>query len=418
MRQTEDGSITVLQGRNVGGSTVHNLCYAFRTPGPDPRASGARSTGSPRSRRRRSAPSFERVEQTLKVKPIREDEVNALNRDRARRRREARLLGLRDEAQPRGLRRSRATASSAAPTTRSSRCSSPTCPRPSALGARLYASARAERIEADPGAPRARVRRVTRPRAAAGRAARRALPRRGAGRGARRRRRRLAGPAAAQRPRERRRGQVGAQPPPPPLGHGGGLLRRAAPRLPRHSPELLRRRVHRPRARPALRLRADADRRLPGADRRAAAGLRPRALPLHAALRAHGRPARAAPRPERGQRRPGASPARPRIRYALEERDRAQLAEGLLHCVRGAARRRRARGAGALRARSARLLRPGDDLAAIRAARRGPGGPERDPDRFDPSRSRRCRMGGDPRASAWSASSASATRWPASSSPT
>ena len=34
MRQTEDGSITILQGRDVGGSTVHNLCYAFRTPDP------------------------------------------------------------------------------------------------------------------------------------------------------------------------------------------------------------------------------------------------------------------------------------------------------------------------------------------------------------------------------------------------
>ena len=34
MRQTTDGSITVLQGRCVGGSTVHNLCYAFRTPPP------------------------------------------------------------------------------------------------------------------------------------------------------------------------------------------------------------------------------------------------------------------------------------------------------------------------------------------------------------------------------------------------
>ena len=32
MRQTVDGSVTILQGRNVGGSTVHNLCYAFRTP--------------------------------------------------------------------------------------------------------------------------------------------------------------------------------------------------------------------------------------------------------------------------------------------------------------------------------------------------------------------------------------------------
>ena len=32
MRQTVDGAVTILQGRNVGGSTVHNLCYCFRTP--------------------------------------------------------------------------------------------------------------------------------------------------------------------------------------------------------------------------------------------------------------------------------------------------------------------------------------------------------------------------------------------------
>src|SRR5512135_1057053 len=33
-RATTDGSIIILQGRNVGGSTVHNLCYSFRTPAP------------------------------------------------------------------------------------------------------------------------------------------------------------------------------------------------------------------------------------------------------------------------------------------------------------------------------------------------------------------------------------------------
>src|SRR6185503_16539348 len=33
-RATVDGSIVILQGRNVGGSTVHNLCYCFRTPVP------------------------------------------------------------------------------------------------------------------------------------------------------------------------------------------------------------------------------------------------------------------------------------------------------------------------------------------------------------------------------------------------
>src|SRR2546427_1855154 len=33
-RATVDQSIIILQGRAVGGSTVHNLCYCFRTPEP------------------------------------------------------------------------------------------------------------------------------------------------------------------------------------------------------------------------------------------------------------------------------------------------------------------------------------------------------------------------------------------------
>ena len=33
-RTTVDQTIVILQGRNVGGSTVHNLCYCFRTPEP------------------------------------------------------------------------------------------------------------------------------------------------------------------------------------------------------------------------------------------------------------------------------------------------------------------------------------------------------------------------------------------------
>jgi len=78
MRQTEDGSIIVLQGRCVGGSTVHNLCYAFRTPDPilrmwrDEHELGELTTGE------MTAP-FERVERNLKVKQIRDDEVNAMN---------------------------------------------------------------------------------------------------------------------------------------------------------------------------------------------------------------------------------------------------------------------------------------------------------------------------------------------------
>jgi choline dehydrogenase-like flavoprotein len=77
-RATVDQSILILQGRTVGGSTVHNLCYCFRTPAPIldkwQREAGVRDL-SPAD----LLPSFERVERMLKVKPIRPDEVNALN---------------------------------------------------------------------------------------------------------------------------------------------------------------------------------------------------------------------------------------------------------------------------------------------------------------------------------------------------
>src|SRR5436190_22239713 len=33
-RATVDQTVMIMQGRNVGGSTVHNLCYCFRTPPP------------------------------------------------------------------------------------------------------------------------------------------------------------------------------------------------------------------------------------------------------------------------------------------------------------------------------------------------------------------------------------------------
>ena len=77
-RATTDQSILILQGRNVGGSTVHNLCYCFRTPEPIlqlwQREFGVRDMLGPDLQA-----SFERVEQMLKVKPIRPDEVNTLN---------------------------------------------------------------------------------------------------------------------------------------------------------------------------------------------------------------------------------------------------------------------------------------------------------------------------------------------------
>jgi len=78
MRQTDDGSVIVLQGRCVGGSTVHNLCYAFRTPDPILRM-WRDEHGVADMTPEAMAASFERVERTLKVKQIRPDEVNALN---------------------------------------------------------------------------------------------------------------------------------------------------------------------------------------------------------------------------------------------------------------------------------------------------------------------------------------------------
>jgi len=77
-RATTDQSILILQGRNIGGSTVHNLCYCFRTPAPIlekwRREDGLRAMSFEDMR-----PSFERVERMLKVKPIQPSQVNTLN---------------------------------------------------------------------------------------------------------------------------------------------------------------------------------------------------------------------------------------------------------------------------------------------------------------------------------------------------
>jgi choline dehydrogenase-like flavoprotein len=77
-RATTDQSIIILQGRNVGGSTVHNLCYCFRTPRPILEKwrleDGVRDMSY-----EQMVPSFERVEKMLKVKPILPHEVNTLN---------------------------------------------------------------------------------------------------------------------------------------------------------------------------------------------------------------------------------------------------------------------------------------------------------------------------------------------------
>lgn len=78
-RATVDQSVLILQGRNVGGSTVHNLCYCFRTPEPILRK-WAREDGVRDMSYADMVPSFERVEKMLKVKDILPHEINILNR--------------------------------------------------------------------------------------------------------------------------------------------------------------------------------------------------------------------------------------------------------------------------------------------------------------------------------------------------
>ncbi|MBI3785406.1 MAG: GMC family oxidoreductase [Deltaproteobacteria bacterium] len=77
-RMTVDQSIVILQGRNVGGSTVHNLCYCFRTPQPI-LEKWKREDGLVDMSYEQMLPSFERVEKMLKVKEIPEEQVNKLN---------------------------------------------------------------------------------------------------------------------------------------------------------------------------------------------------------------------------------------------------------------------------------------------------------------------------------------------------
>ena len=77
-RMTTDKSILILQGRNVGGSTVHNLCYCFRTPEPI-LEKWKREDGIRNMSYADMVPSFERVERMLKVKQILPHEVNKLN---------------------------------------------------------------------------------------------------------------------------------------------------------------------------------------------------------------------------------------------------------------------------------------------------------------------------------------------------
>src|SRR6185436_6929164 len=77
-RMTADGTIMILQGRGIGGSTVHNLCYCFRTPAPILEL-WREKHGLKEMSEKDMRPSFERVERTLKVQQIQPHEVNVLN---------------------------------------------------------------------------------------------------------------------------------------------------------------------------------------------------------------------------------------------------------------------------------------------------------------------------------------------------
>ena len=154
MRQTTDGAVTILQGRTVGGSTVHNLCYCFRTPDPILRLwreEHGLSELTPEALR----PSFERVEKNLRVKRIREDEVNELNRLVRRGAERLGYSGFVTQHNREGCVKAGYCILGCSYNAKQSMLVT-YIPRADAAGARIYADARAERIEAEGG----RVRRV------------------------------------------------------------------------------------------------------------------------------------------------------------------------------------------------------------------------------------------------------------------
>ena len=78
LRATHDGSVLISQGRGVGGSTVHNLCYAVRTP-DSILERWETEFGIQDLSPSDLGPSLNRVETTLGVKQIGEEQVNRLN---------------------------------------------------------------------------------------------------------------------------------------------------------------------------------------------------------------------------------------------------------------------------------------------------------------------------------------------------
>ncbi len=150
MRTTDDGAVTILSGRGLGGSTVHNLCYAFRAPEPVlamwEREHGVRELAS-------LAESFERVEAGLSVRDIRAEELNPLNQ---RMKAGAELLGYRGRVARHnrvGCVRSGFCILGCAYDAKQSMAVT-YVPRADRAGARIYSDCRAERIDGAAGARR------------------------------------------------------------------------------------------------------------------------------------------------------------------------------------------------------------------------------------------------------------------------
>ncbi len=149
MRQTVDGAIQILQGRNVGGSTVHNLCYCLHTPDPILRL-WREEHGLADLTPGALEPSFARVERGLKVKPIREDEVNALNRIVRRGAEKLGYSGFVTRHNRENCVQSGYCLLGCSYDAKQSMLVT-YVPRADAAGARIYAGARVERIEAEGG---------------------------------------------------------------------------------------------------------------------------------------------------------------------------------------------------------------------------------------------------------------------------
>jgi choline dehydrogenase-like flavoprotein len=388
MRQTVDGAVVVLQGRCVGGSTVHNLCYAFRAPDPILRMWAAEH-GLPELTPEALAPSFERVERSLRVKPIREDEVNALNRLI---RRGAEALGYSGFV----ARHNREGCVQAGYCILG--CSYDAkqsmlityVPRADRAGARIYANARAECIEAENGRVRGVRGRILdgggRPAGEISVRARAVVLAAGA----------VASPALLLRSRlGNRSGQVGRNLHLHPSVMVAGIFGedfhpyRGIPQsyyidafidLERdpHSGYILM---------PIAGFPVMTASNLPGFGREHFRFMKAYARTAGLLVLLHDR--------SEGSVESGSSPDRPRIRYALRPDERAQLAEGLIHCCEVLL------AAGALEVvvpywDAPLVLRPGGDLSVIR--RRGVR--EGDIPMASTHPQSTCRMGGDPRRSA------------------